>query len=196
MKEEEMKITPVSGYQYATRMNNSVQLQPNYQASVQDKNEQPSVSFKGKSKSLIAGLLMLISSVFGVFEKAAAQVNKSILEEGQKVVVATGTSLDTLKLLIQPNKKIGIYEGSSSQFVTVDKRNSQRVVPVDYFEIAGKKHYLVNEDGVKVKITDNDFSYLYKAAQKSNTDFVIVLRSKNSKTKRELKALPGDVIEL
>ena len=192
-----MRITPVSGYQYATRMNNSVQLQPNYQASVQDKNEQPSVSFKGKSKSLIAGLLMLISSVFGVFEKAAAQVNKSILEEGQKVVVATGTSLDTLKLLIQPKKNIGIYKGSSiSQFVTVDNRNLQKAVLVDHFEIAGKKHYAVNEDGVKVKITDNDFSYLYKAAQKSNTDFVIVLRSKNSKTKRELKALPGDVIEL
>ena len=154
-----MRITPVSGYQYATRMNNSVQLQPNYQASVQDKNEQPSVSFKGKGNSLIVGFLMLISSVFGVSEKAVAQVNKSILEEGQKVVVATGTSvgkgLDTLKLLIQkPNKMIGIYEeGRISQFVMVDKRNSQKAVPVDHFEIAGKKHYVVNVDGVKMKLT-------------------------------------------
>ena len=196
-----MRITPVSGYQYATRMNNSVQLQPNYQASVQDKNEQPSVSFKGKSKSLIAGLLMLISSVFGVSGKAAAQVNKSILEEGQRVVVATGTSVgkdfDTLKLLIQKqNKKIGIYEGSSiSQFVTVDNRNPQRVVPVGYLEI-GKKYYLVNENGDRVKLSDKEFSDLCKAAQRYNIDIMLVLRNRNSATNGSLSTLLKDVIEL
>ncbi len=196
-----MRITPVSGYQYATRMNNSVQLQPNYQASVQDKNEQPSVSFKGKGKSLIAGLLMLISSVFGVFEKAAAQVNKSILEEGQKVVVATGTSvgkdLDTLKLLIQkPNKKIGIYEGRSiSQFVMVDKRNPQKAVPAEYLEI-GKKYYLVNENGDRVKLSDKEFSDLCKAAQRYNIDIMLVLRNRNSATNGSLSTLLKDVIEL
>ena len=177
-----MRITPISGYQYTTKINSSVKSQPSYRSEISDnKNEQANISFEGKGKStLVSAMIALASLVPG---KAIAQVNepgviKKILDGGERVVIGTGERKhwDTLQRIPidYPSEEIGIYKRTSSfpQILTLDYSNPDYVNPVKCID-SYKNHFkLVTLSGKEVELTEDDFFMFYEGVKRGEFDDV------------------------